>query len=156
MSPPKTLWLKPGLALLLIACFAGRASAQNLQKELATPVPVERAPINCAVLSWEYTPSRPLLTLVCPPEDVFAPLRVYLKLSHSAPKGKARDYQKIAVQPGELTKMRSAETEALIWLKVQEDGKAKPTAQWMPFDEIVKVGLFDGARRSRPTFPDSR
>ena len=36
------------------------------------------------MLSWEYTPARPVLTLVCPPE-VFSPLRVYLKLSRSVP-----------------------------------------------------------------------
>jgi hypothetical protein len=35
--------------------------------------------IKCAIVQWTAEPPRPALIVVCPPEDVFAPLRIYFQ-----------------------------------------------------------------------------
>src|SRR3989442_3963268 len=53
--------------------------------EPLTLKPIDLPDIQCSVADWKNTAPKPVLTLLCPPQEVFAPLRVYLKLSSLKP-----------------------------------------------------------------------
>ncbi len=119
------------------------AGRRLLADPVASPsvgVPNE-AEIKCAIVEWNPDASTPKLTLVCPPSEVFAPLRVYLSLSWEKPEQVPRDYRKIIASPKTPTKMRSSRKGVFVWLKVQRNHEDEPPVRWVSFNYLVGIGL---------------
>ena len=64
------------------------SEANLLPAYTGTPVTVkliDLPDIKCSVVEWNNALPKPALTLLCPPEEIFAPLRVCIKLSWLKP-----------------------------------------------------------------------
>src|SRR5262245_22078099 len=144
---------------IITACLAtpGHSLSQSTHKdrlegnflpattgEPLTIAPVDLQDIDCIVAQWSPTPTRPILTLICPPTTVFAPLRVLIKLSWMKPEDTHVDLQQILALARSTTKIRTNKTAVQVWLKVtgkNENGERKPHTKWVDFDAVVDVAL---------------
>jgi hypothetical protein len=109
--------------------------------EALTVTPSDKPDVSCSVVEWNGASAKPTLTVLCPPEELFAPLHVYLKVSwlkaEDVP-GYTRAIQAPARTP---TKLRTNKTAVWIWLGVQEKEDAPPSKKWVPFSGVVDVAL---------------
>jgi len=53
--------------------------------EALTVVPTDMPDVVCSIVESKLSDPAPSLTVLCPPQDIFAPLHVYLKLSWLKP-----------------------------------------------------------------------
>jgi hypothetical protein len=97
--------------------------------------------MKCSVVDWSVTPPKPpALVLVCPPEEVFAPLRVYFKLSWRRTADVPDNYQSIVAQSKALAKFHwTSQSEFHVLLKKErkKDGAAEP--EWVNFNNLIGV-----------------
>jgi hypothetical protein len=100
--------------------------------------------IDCTVAEWRATAKKPVLTLICPPNTVFSPLRVLIKLSWMKPEDAPFGPEHILAPTGAPTKIRTNKAAALIWLQVDEKGKREPRGTWIGFNAVVDVALLSG------------
>ena len=145
-----------GLAISLV-CFWGASSipmygqkanlladeGHSLPATTGSPLtvkPVDLPDVDCTVVQWSETP-KPVLTLLCPPQEVFAPLRIVIKLSWLKPEDAQVKLSSISVVPGALTKLHTSKTSATVWLSVKEEGKDQPQAKWVSFNGVADVAL---------------
>jgi hypothetical protein len=112
--------------------------------EPLTIKPLDMQDIDCTVAQWRSTPTKPVLTLICPPSTVFAPLRVLIKLSWMKTEDAPINPEHILAPAGTPTKIRTNKTAALIWLQVDEKGKREPRGTWIAFNAVVDVALLSG------------
>jgi hypothetical protein len=110
--------------------------------EPLTIKPLDMQDIDCIVAEWRFTAVRPVLTLICPPNSVFSPLRVLIKLSWMKPEDMLVSPEHILAPPGTPTKIRTNKTAAQISLQVNEAGKCRDT--WIGFTAVVDVALLKG------------
>jgi len=101
----------------------------------------KKTDIECAVLEWGADASKPTLGILCPPKDVYAPLRVYMKVSQDPPAKKIT----LVNRPRTWIRLRK-ESSCLIWLTFLEEGQEHPRTDWLAFDEIVGMGLIPSVR----------
>ena len=105
-----------------------------------TVTPSDRSDIGCAVVEWNAGAAKPTLTVLCPPEEILAPLHVYLKVSWL----KSEDvpaYARMIQAPARTpTKLRTDRTAVWIWLSVQ-DKDASPRKKWVAFTGVVDLAL---------------
>lgn len=113
-----------------------------------TVKPVDLPDVDCTVVHWSDAP-QPVLTLLCPPQEIFAPLRIVLKLSWLKPEDAPVKPSAISATPGTLTKLHTSKTVATVWLTVKEDGKDQPQARWVSFSGVVDVALLPRTRSNR-------
>ena len=110
--------------------------------EPLTMAPLNMPDIDCIVAEWRYTAARPVLTLLCPPDSVFSPLRVLIKLSWMKPEDLPVSPEHILAPSGTRTKIRTNKTAVQTWLQVGEKGK--PRGSWIGFTAVVDVALLKG------------
>jgi hypothetical protein len=116
--------------------------------EPLTVKPVDLPDVECTVVQWSETP-KPVLTLLCPPMEVFAPLRIILKLSWLKPEDAPVKPSTISVVPGTLTKLHTNKTDASVWLSIKEEGKNQPQAKWVSFNGVADVALLPRTRTTK-------
>jgi len=109
--------------------------------EALTVTPRDKPDVSCSVVEWNAEPAKPTLTLLCPPEDVFAPLHVYLKVSWLKADDVPAYTRAIRASARTPTKLRTNKTAVWIWLGVQEKQDAPPRKKWVPFSGVVDVAL---------------
>ena len=111
--------------------------------EPLTVTPSDKPDVSCSVVEWNAAPAKPTLTVLCPPEEVFAPLHVFLKVSWL----KAEDvpaYSRTIRAPARTpTKLRTNKTAVWIWLAVQEKQDSAPRNKWVAFSGVVDVALLN-------------
>jgi hypothetical protein len=112
--------------------------------EPLTVKPLDMQDIDCTVAQWRTTGKMPVLALICPPNTVFSPLRVLIKLSWMKPEDAPVSPEHILAPAGAPTKIRTDKTAALIWLQVDEKGKHEPRGTWIGFNAVVDVALLSG------------
>lgn len=109
--------------------------------EPLTITPTDRPDVSCSVVEWSAASSKPALTVLCPPPEVFAPLHVYLKVSWL----KAEDipaYAGAIHAPAKtLTKLRTNKSAVWLWLSVQEKHDAPLRGKWVAFTGVADVAL---------------
>jgi hypothetical protein len=110
--------------------------------EPLTIKPLNMQDIDCIVAEWRSTAARPVLTLICPPDSVFSPLRVLIKLSWMKPEDLPVSPEHVLAPAGTPTKIRTNKTAAQILLPVHENGKPRDT--WIGFTAVVDVALLKG------------
>ena len=112
--------------------------------EPLTVVPLNMQGIDCMVAEWNASARVPVLTLICPPNTVFSPLRVLIKFSWMKPEDERISPENILAPAGALTKIRTNKTAAQIWLQVDEKGKHDSRGTWIGFNAVVDVALLRG------------
>ena len=147
----------PGIYLILLVAFfacplvsvpqQGIAKSNNgdfLPATIGEPLtvtPSDRPDVNCSVVEWNAERAKPTLTVLCPPEDILAPLHVYLKVSWLK-SGDMPAYARMIQAPARTpTKLRTDRTAVWIWLAVQEKQDAPPHRKWVAFTGVVDVAL---------------
>lgn len=109
--------------------------------ESFTVTTIDRHDIDCSVVTWNAEAAKPTLTVLCPPEEILAPLHVYLKVSWL----KSEDvpvYARMIQAPARTpTKLRTDRTAVWIWLGVQEKQDAPPRRKWVAFTGVVDLAL---------------
>jgi hypothetical protein len=115
--------------------------------EALTITPVDMPDVDCVVQRWKGDGPKPVLTLLCPPGQVFAPLRVLIKLSWMKPEDAPVNPIDILALPGAATKIRTCKTAALVWLQVRKREGGQPQSVWVSFNGVVDVALLGGQSR---------
>ena len=142
-------WLRWVAFLVLLALSVNSSRAQDPQQEEFPMENMKGLEINCGVVSWNNNPQKPVLSMVCPPLEVFAPLYIYMKVTQTLPQIKVRGLGEVLARPKEQIKIRPTGRELMVLLKVLKEGKSQPEAIWVGFDEVVKMGLQPRARSVR-------
>lgn len=105
-----------------------------------TVKPIDLPDVNCTVVTFDKTVPEPVLTLLCPPQSIFAPIRVYLKMSWKDSGNVPDVYQDVAVQNNTSTKLRTSKASALVWLKTKKSNEDFQY-EWVPFNGVVDFAL---------------
>ena len=143
------------IALAMILCFGSpplpsqerskqTGSQSFLPSTTGDPLtlnPVDAPDVLCATMAWNNSGPKPTLALLCPPKEIFAPVRVYIKLSWLRPSDVPAYSKHISASPNWPTKLRTSKTAALVWLNVYEDGRKDPIPRWVGFNGVVDVAL---------------
>jgi hypothetical protein len=96
--------------------------------------------ISCAVTKYDVTSSMPILHLLCPGPQIFAPLRVHLTLSFADVKEIPQDLHNMLVDLSRAVKFRAkhGESQAELSLHAKEDPQVQ--TKWVKFTK-VNVGI---------------
>jgi hypothetical protein len=96
--------------------------------------------ISCAVMKYDVTTSFPILHLLCPGPQIFAPLRVHLTLSFADIKEIPKDMNNMLVDFSHAVRFKSkpGESQAELTLHAKED--AQTQTKWVKFTK-VNVGI---------------
>ncbi len=113
-----------------------RLNPRTLQDLPKTPNGKNHSEIKCTVIKWEAQLPNPVLTLVCPPKLVFAPLYVYFRLSWAKPEDVPRDLQSLVVTPKSQTKVEPQRSSMRVWLKTQGADNEKNGGRWVEFNRV--------------------
>jgi hypothetical protein len=95
--------------------------------------------VKCAIVDWITASPKPSLVIVCPPEEVFAPLRLYFKLSWMRDVDVPSDFQIIAA-PKALIKMHwTMRGDYQVLLQTERKNEHGPHTEWVNFNNLVGV-----------------
>ncbi len=106
-------------------------------------VPQKNHIVKCAVVEWNASEPQPTLTLVCPPGQVFAPLRVYMKLSWKNPDGIPEELQRIVAEPKSQTRLETIKNRLRVWLPIADKKGNSQKPKWVEFD-FLQALLLEG------------
>lgn len=99
------------------------------------------ASVSCSVVKYDSTLARPILHLICPGPDVFAPLRVHLSLSWKQVSEIPAIMRSMLVDVSRSVKFKSKLGESRAELTLQDpQATARATKEWITFTD-VNVGL---------------
>ena len=96
--------------------------------------------ISCAVMKYDVTSSLPILHLLCPGPQIFAPLRVHLTLTFADIKEIPNDMRNMLLDFNRAVrfKSRQGESQAELTLHAKEDTQTQ--TKWVKFTK-VNVGI---------------
>jgi hypothetical protein len=101
----------------------------------------EQEVLVCAIEDWRHDGRKPILTLVCPPDEIFAPLRVLITLSWAEPRDIPRNLNDIEIRPRLPVKLTSTGRGLGVRLPIFPAGEKRPHEDWLWFTEIQHVRL---------------
>ena len=98
--------------------------------------------MKCSIVQWTVEPPRPALVLVCPPEEVFAPLRVYFKLSWKRDEDLPRNLQALLAQSKAQTKMHwNSQGDYHVLLQAENKNGHASRPEWVHFTDLAAIYL---------------
>ena len=109
--------------------------------EAFTLTPTDMPDVSCSIVEWKDDTPKPTLAVVCPPQDTFAPLHVYLKLSWLKSEDVPLFARSITVPPKMIVKIRATGSTAWVWLAVKEKPSAAARRTWVGFNAVVDIAL---------------
>ena len=112
--------------------------------EPLTITPIDMEDIDCVVAEWQPAARMPVLTLICPPNVVFSPIRVLIKFSWMKLSDIPARPDHILASSGMPTKIRTTKAAVQIWLPVDIKAKGEGRQSWIPFNAVVDVALLRG------------
>jgi hypothetical protein len=99
------------------------------------------ASISCSVAKYDSTRSRPILHLICPQREVFAPLRVHLTLSWKDVAQIPLSMRTMLVETDRVVRFKSTRIgESSAELTLQAPNASRSVKEWIKFTD-VNVGL---------------
>jgi hypothetical protein len=112
-----------------------------LTGDALTLTPTDMPDVTCSIVEWKNEPPKPTLAIVCPPEETFASLHLYLKLSWMKVEDVPQDVGKISAPAKTLTKIRTDKSIAWVWIGIREKPGAALRQMWVGFNAVVDVAL---------------
>jgi hypothetical protein len=109
--------------------------------EPLTLVPNNMPDINCSILEWKNDSPKPTLSVLCPPQDTFAPVYLFLKLSWLKSEDVPSSVRGITARAHTVTKIRTTKSAAWVWLAVKEKSDAAPRGTWIAFGAVANIAL---------------
>jgi hypothetical protein len=99
------------------------------------------ASISCSIAKYDSAASRPILHLICPERDVFAPLRVHLTLSWKDVAQIPLSMRSMLVDTNRAVRFKSRGIgDSSAELTLQAPNTSHPVKEWIKFTD-VNVGL---------------
>jgi hypothetical protein len=99
------------------------------------------ASISCSVAKYDSAAARPVLHLICPERDVFAPLRVHLTLSWKDVAQIPLTMRSMLVDTNRVVRFKSTKVgESSAELTLQAPNASRSIKEWIKFTD-VNVGL---------------
>lgn len=95
-----------------------------------------RRPVDCSIVQWLNTATVPVLKMSCPPEQVFAPVHVYLEFSWETTDQTPADSQNYVAFPQAPSRVLASDRGILVWLR-----KLDGHAEWVRFTAIRRIAL---------------
>ena len=95
-----------------------------------------RRPVDCSIVQWTNTPTVPVLKMSCPPEQVFAPVHVYLEFSWETTDQTPADSQSYVAIPKTPSRVLASDRGILVWLR-----KLDGHGEWVRFTSIKRIAL---------------
>jgi hypothetical protein len=132
------------ITLLAQTAYNSASTASPLPPATGDPLtitPRNYPEVVCTVVDWNPQAAKPALGLLCPPQEVFAPLRVYIKLSWLKPEDIPHNPFGIQATPKTQTKLRTSKNAAQVWLKVYEPNSREIKPGWVSFNGVMDVAL---------------
>jgi hypothetical protein len=132
--------------LAAVACFLLVSVGFPLAQERngwGAPGPPKMGEVSCQVIDWNHK-AKPLpqLTLTCPPEGVYTPIRIYLVLSWAEKENVPEGWSRISKSVKYETKLRSAENGGLeVRLKCLDGRKKERQQEWVRFTYVVRQAI---------------
>jgi hypothetical protein len=145
-----------GYLFLLLVCLAWPADSVDGQEisrrdrvhllppptgEALTLVPDNMPDINCSILDWKDDSPKPTLAVLCPPQDTFAPVYLFLKLSWLKSEDVPSTVRNITAAAKTVIKIRTTKSAAWVWLGVKEKADASPRRTWVAFNAVADIAL---------------
>jgi hypothetical protein len=153
-------WHKSGTGVLLLVLMMAPLDGQipgTAEREVTslpattgaplTIVPLDGPDIDCSIQEWNGIRPKPYLKLLCPPETVYAPVRIYLKLSWLKPDDMPKDVENIIARAKQSTRIRSSESTVMVRMEVSAGKGQNPQVKWVNFSGVVDVALLTDSRR---------
>jgi hypothetical protein len=109
--------------------------------EALTLAPNNMPDINCSILEWKDDSPKPTLSVLCPPQDTFAPVYLFLKLSWLKPEDVPSSARSITAAAKMVTKIRTTKSAAWVWLGVKEKVDAASHGTWVAFNAVADIAL---------------
>ena len=145
---------RDGVPKLKTTCTSVECKAQEDLAAANTPPPapsnpkwkledfrVSDATVNCSVVKYESTQVRPVLHLICPEQQVFAPLRVHLMLSWRDLTEIPQAMRSMLVDTSRVVRFKSPNPGiSSVELTFQDPNDSRHVKQWITFND-VNVGL---------------
>jgi hypothetical protein len=101
--------------------------------------------ISCAVMKYDVTSSLPILHLLCPGPQIFAPLRVHLTLSFADVKEIPKDMHDMLVDFNRAVRFKSKSGESQAELTLHAKADTQTEKMWVKFTKVnVGIVLPDG------------
>lgn len=117
------------------------ARPTNRKWEIEDFKPVDSS-ISCAVVKYDLDELMPILHLLCPGPQVFAPLRVHLTLTWKAPSEVPESMQNMLVDAASnsMVRFKSKPGESRVELTLHDAEETQSLKEWVKFTK-VNVGL---------------
>jgi len=109
--------------------------------EALTLAPNNMPDINCSILDWKDDSLKPTLAVLCPPQDTFAPVYLFLKLSWLKSEDVPSSVRSITAQAKTVTRIRTTRSAVWVWLGVKEKPDVAPHATWVAFTAVADIAL---------------
>jgi hypothetical protein len=106
-----------------------------------TLTPTDMPDVSCSIVEWKDDQPKPTLAVVSPPQETFAPLHLYLKLSWMKAEDVPLCVRRITAPAKTMIKIRTDRSTAWVWLGVREKPDAAPRQTWVGFNAVVDVAL---------------
>ncbi len=91
-------------------------------------------------MDWSAGPPRPTLVVACPPDEVFAPLRLYFRLTWRRDEEVPGDFQTLIALPKTQTKITwTPQGDYHVPLKAERKNGRSPHSQWVNFTDLAAV-----------------
>jgi len=92
--------------------------------------------VKCAIVEWITASPKPSLVVVCPPDEVFAPLRLYFKLSWKRDADVPANFQ-IVAEPKTMIKMHwNLQGDYQVLLRTERKNDRSPHPEWVKFNDL--------------------
>jgi hypothetical protein len=97
--------------------------------------------IKCSIVEWVDSSPKPELTVVCPPPEIFAPLRVFLKFSWVDSKDVPKDVARVVAKPRAETKIQLGNANIKVFLKISKDADDSGKEKWVAFNALQAFAI---------------
>ena len=102
---------------------------------------IKPSDIKCSVIEWEIGPPKPALTVVCPPPEVFSPLRVFLKFSWVDASDVPKEAAKVVAEPKTATRIQLGKGSVRAFLKISRDADSLSKEKWVAFNSLQSFAI---------------
>jgi hypothetical protein len=102
---------------------------------------IKPADIKCSVVEWETGSPKPALTVVCPPPEVFSPLRVFLKFSWVDASDVPKEAAKVVAEPKTATRIQLGKGSVRAFLKISRDADSLSKEKWVAFNSLQSFAI---------------
>lgn len=132
--------------LAAVACIVLGSAGSTLAQERngwGALGPPRMGAVSCQVIDWNHKGEPlPQLTLTCPPEGVYTPIRIYLVLSWAKEESVPEAWSRISKSVKYETKLRSADNGGLeVRLKCLDERKKEGQREWVRFTYVVRQAI---------------